>query len=130
MRTAPGPGKKTPALKNLRAVDSGQYVVIEFLPLELGVGPIAPGVGEQVYGKAHAVPLRPEEIALHPRPDVGGDGEYAPGLGPQTGPLPSSPTFVAPLGFVADLTLSEIQSQIGRDHVGPGEVRLREGVHA
>ena len=29
----------------------------------------------------------------------------------------------AVLGFVADLTLSEIQEQIGRDHVGPGEVR-------
>ena len=36
----------------------------------------------------------------------------------------------APLGFVADLTLSEINFQIGLDHLGPGEVRHREGVPA
>ena len=31
------------------------------------------------------------------------------------------------LGFVADLTLSDIQEQIGQDHIGPGEVRRRGG---
>ncbi len=35
-------------LINLGPVDPGQDIVIEFLPLALGIGRVAPGVGEQV----------------------------------------------------------------------------------
>lgn len=39
-----------PALINMGAIDSGPNVVTEVLPLELGVGRVASGVGVQVHG--------------------------------------------------------------------------------
>ena len=84
------------ALINLRPVDSGQDVVIELLALVLGVGRVSLGVGEQVHGEALAIPLRPEQVPLHPGPDMGWDWEQVPNLGPETGPIPPSLGFVAP----------------------------------
>ena len=83
-------------LINLGAVDSRQDVAVELLPFELSVGRVAPSVVEQVHGKAFVITLRPEQVALHPRHDMGGHGEQAPRFGPQTRALPPVLGLVAP----------------------------------
>ena len=84
-----------PTLIDLGSVDPGQDVGVELLPLELRISWVAPGVGEQVHGKALAVTIRPEHEALHPRLDVLWNWEYAFCLGPQAGTLPPVFVFVA-----------------------------------
>jgi hypothetical protein len=83
------------SLIDLVAVDAGQDVKVELLPLELGVGWVPPGVGEQVHGQTLALSLGPEEVTFHPRLYVAGDRKQASRLLPESGALPPDPPFVA-----------------------------------